>query len=124
MNSLLFKKSQLKKLCSIIGCKPMEVKYITEHIDDYYNEWFEEKINKSTGEFKKYRDGTVKQRAIRPSLKRLKAIQSSIKNKILSVIFLPNNIHGGVKRKNNISNAKPHQGNKFQFTTDLQDFYP
>ncbi len=124
MNSSLYKKSQLKHLCAIIGCQPIEVEYITQNINDYYNEWFEKKINKATGGFKKYNDGTVKQRAIRPSLKKLKVIQSAIKNKILATIPLPDNIHGGVKGRNNVTNAKPHQGNKYQFTTDLQEFYP
>jgi RNA-directed DNA polymerase len=124
MNSSLYKKSQRKHLCAIIGCQPYELEYITSHIDDYYNEWFEKKINKITGDFKKYKDGTVKQRAIRPSLKRLKVIQSAIKNKILAPILLPDNIHGGAKKKSNVTNAKPHQGNKYQFTTDLQEFYP
>ena len=124
MNSSEYKNAQLKHLCSIIGCQPYEVEYITSHIDEYYNEWFEKKTNKTTGEFKRYKDGTIKQRAIRPSLNRLKIIQKAIKNKILAPIPLPENIHGGVKGKNNISNAKPHQGNKYQFTTDLQEFYP
>jgi RNA-directed DNA polymerase len=124
MNSSLYKKTQLKLLCSIIGCKLHEVKYITSHIDDYYNEWFEKKVNKVTGDFKKYKDGTIKERAIRPSLNRLKIIQSAIKNKILAPIPLPDNIHGGVKGRNNVTNAKPHQGKKYKFTTDLQDFYP
>ncbi len=124
MNSSLFKKSQLKKLCAIVGCKPYEIEYITDHIDEYYAEWFEKKTNKLTGELKRYKDGTIKERAIRPSLKQLKVIQSAIKNKILAPIPLPHNIHGGVKGRNNITNAKPHQGNKYQFTTDLQDFYP
>lgn len=124
MNSSQYKKSQLKYLCNIIGCQPYEVEYITEHIDEYYKEWIEKKKNKLTGELKKYKDGTVKERVIRPSLKRLKIIQSAIKSKILSSIKLPDNIHGGVKGRSNITNAKPHQGNKYQFTTDLQDFYP
>lgn len=124
MNSSQYKKSQLKYLCSIIGCQPYEVIYITEHIDDYYTEWFEKKPDKKTGDFKRYKDGTLKLRPIRPSLKRLKVIQKAIKNKILAPIPLPKNIHGGVKRKSNITNAKPHQGNKYKFTTDLLGFYP
>lgn len=124
MNSSQYKNSQLKHLCAIIGCKPYEVEYITTHLDEYYNEWFEKKINKATGDYKKFKDGTIKERAIRPSLNRLKIIQSAIKDKILSTIPLPENIHGGVKKKGNISNSKPHQGKKFKFTTDLQDFYP
>jgi RNA-directed DNA polymerase len=54
----------------------------------------------------------------------LKVIQKKIKSNILSEISLPDNVHGGVRRRSNISNAKPHQGKKFQFTTDLQNFYP
>jgi len=61
---------------------------------------------------------------IRPSLKELKKIQRAIKERILVPIEMPSNIHGGVKKKSNITNAKSHQGKKFQFTTDLQDFYP
>ncbi|MFI5450560.1 reverse transcriptase family protein [Pedobacter sp. UC225_61] len=124
MNSLQFKKNEFKKLCAIIGHKPVEVEKLILDIDNYYHEWIEKKTNKKTGEFKTYRDGTVKQRIIRPSLNDLKAIQKNIKNRILSPIPLPNNVHGGVKKRSNITNAKPHQGNKFQFTTDLQEFYP
>lgn len=124
MNSSQYRKTQLKFLCATIGCKPEELEYILAHIDDFYREWFEKKENKSTGKFKTYKDGTIKQRAIRPSVKRLKILQSAIKNKILAPVLLPANIHGGVKRRSNITNAKPHQGKKFQFTTDLQEFYP
>ncbi len=31
---------------------------------------------------------------------------------------------GCKEERSNVSNAKPHQGNKYQFTTDLQEFYP
>ncbi|MBK6965343.1 MAG: RNA-directed DNA polymerase [Bacteroidales bacterium] len=45
----------------------------------------------------------------------------------LKIVFLlnpPPNVHGGVKGHSNITNARPHKGNKFQFTTDLLNFYP
>lgn len=124
MNSLLFKKNQLKHLCSIIGCRPEEVEYIAANPNEYYTEWFEKKRDKVTGNFKQFKDGSVKKRTIRPSLNRLKVIQSSIKKNILAPIELPDNIHGGVKGRSNITNAKPHQGKKFKFGTDLKDFYP
>jgi RNA-directed DNA polymerase len=124
MNSLQFKKNELKKICSIIGFKPTQVELIVKNIDDYYKEWIEKKIDKKTGEFKKYKDGTVKERIIRPSQKELKIIQTNIKNKFLAPIVLPDCVHGGVKKRSNITNAKPHQGEKYQFTTDLQEFYP
>lgn len=124
MNSLQFKKSQFKLFCSDIGYDPKVVNLIVENIDDYYNEWSEQKPDKKNGGFKKYTDGTPKQRIIRPSLKELKVIQRRIKDRILAPLDLPKHIHGGVKKRSNISNAKPHQGNKYQFTTDLQNFFP
>ena len=124
MNSSPFKKYEIKKLCAIIGFRKAEIDYVIENLDSFYDEWVEKKIDKKTGDFKKYKDGTIKERTIRPSLKELKRIQRRIKDKILAPILLPSNVHGGVKKKSNISNAKPHQGNKYQFTTDLQDFFP
>ena len=124
MNSLQFKKSQFKFFCANIGFRPEKVEYIINNIDSYYNEWFEKKPDKRNNGFKTYKDGTLKIRTIRPSLKELKVIQGIIKDKILAPIKLPSHIHGGVKKRSNISNAKPHQGNKYQFTTDLQAFYP
>jgi len=124
MISSEFEKAEFKKFCYNIGIKKELVSEISSNIDHYYNEWQEIKKDKVTGESKKYKDGTVKKRTIRPSLKELKVIQRAIKERILVPITMPPNIHGGVKKKSNITNAKPHQGKKFQFTTDLQDFYP
>ena len=84
--------------------------------DRYYNEWHETKLVKGTSDIKCYMDGTPKIRTIRSPSPALKSIQSKIKNKILSPIPLPENVHGGVKGKSNITNAKPHKGNKYQFT--------
>lgn len=109
---------------SIIGESKNDLDNIIKNIDSHYNEWIEEKIDKKTGQFKTYLDGTIKKRVIRPSKKRLKGIQSKIKDRILSKIELPDNVHGGVKKKSNITNAKQHQGNKYLFATDLKDFYP
>ncbi|HKC67167.1 MAG TPA: reverse transcriptase family protein [Bacteroidia bacterium] len=124
MNSSRFKRNELKKLCNIIGTKPVEVKSILSNIDGHYREWQEQKIDKKTGDFKRYKDGTIKERSIRPPKYLLKGIQKAIKNKILAPIPLPPSIHGGIKKRSNVTNAKPHQGKKFIFTTDLQEFYP
>lgn len=124
MNSSQFKINEFKKFCSIVCFKPAEIEKIANNLEAFYKEWVEKKIDKKTGLPKKYLDGTEKQRTIRPSLKELKLIQSRIKDKILAPIQLPNTVHGGVKRRSNITNAKPHQGNKYVFTTDLQQFYP
>jgi len=126
MNSLQFNKNESKKLSAIVGVKPDFIGQLTNgnSIDNYYDEWVEKKIDRKTGEYKKYKDGTIKERVIRPSRGEVKVIQTRIKDRILSKIELPSNVHGGVKKRSNISNAKPHQGKKYQFTTDLQNFYP
>ncbi|MBX9806847.1 MAG: reverse transcriptase family protein [Flavobacteriaceae bacterium] len=111
-------------LPSIIGETTEVLDEIISVLDYHYSEKIEEKIDSKTGKPKTYLDGTIKLRVIRPSKKRLKLIQSKIKDRILSKIELPNNVHGGVKKKSNITNAKPHQGNKYVFVTDLKDFYP
>jgi len=109
---------------SIIGKSKKDLDVIITEIDNHYRERFEPKIDKQTGNPKTYKDGTIKQRAIRPSKPLLKAIQRQIKDRILNQIELPENVHGGVKKRSNITNAKPHQGKKYILTTDLQDFYP
>ena len=124
MNSSQFKKNEFKKLCSIIGFKANVVREVISNIDYYYYEKVEIKKDKKSGEAKRYKDGTIKKRILHPSVKELKAIQKSIKKNILAPIPLPSEIHGGVKKRSNITNAKPHKGNKYIFTTDLQDFYP
>ncbi|OOV19673.1 reverse transcriptase family protein [Flavobacterium sp. LM4] len=111
-------------LPSIIGEKSKDLDEIIQSIDDHYRERVEQKIDNKTGKPKTYLDGTVKKRVIRPSKKRLNLIQSKIKDRILSKIELPGNVHGGVKKRSNVTNAKPHQGNKYVFVTDLKDFYP
>ncbi len=109
---------------SIIGKSKKELDDFAKNIDNHYREWYETKINKKTNQPKTYKDGTIKRRAIRPSKTPLKIIQKQIKDRILSLIELPENVHGGVKKRSNITNAKPHQGKKYKLTTDLQDFYP
>ena len=124
MKSSQFKKRQLHYLASLLFCKPEEIEYLCENIKNYYAKWVEVKKDKETGLPKVYPDGTPKQRIIRPSFKRLKQIQKLIKINILGKVELPDNIQGGIKKKSNITNAKKHQGNKYQFATDLQDFFP
>lgn len=124
MNSLQYKTNELKKLCSIVSFCPNDLIAISQNLDKYYREWIEPKIDKKTNLPKRYLDGTEKKRIIRPSINELKVIQTRIKNKIIVPIKLPAEVHGGVKKCSNITNAKPHQGNKYIFTTDLQEFYP
>ncbi len=88
-----------------------------------YNQWSEVKKDKQDKP-KTYLDGTFKKRTFRNPSQILKTVQKRIKTNIIDKVELPKNVHGGVKKRSNITNAKPHQGNKYLFETDLQEFYP
>ncbi|MCW4468503.1 reverse transcriptase family protein [Flavobacterium sp. MFBS3-15] len=123
MNSSDYKASELKRIGAIVKFSRERLSYLIENPDEHYRERTEEKKDKK-GDYKRYLDGTIKTRTISPSKGDLKFVQHKIKNRILSKYVLPKNIHGGVKRRSNITNAKVHQGKKFVFMTDLQNFYP
>lgn len=128
MNSSLSKSSQykayeFKKLCYLLGFNRRQMTMLLSTIDSNYKEWTEDKLD-NKGNPKKYLDGTVKQRTFRNPSTFLKVVQKRIKSNILDKIKLPDCIHGGVKGRSNISNAKQHQGKKYIFETDLQEFYP
>jgi RNA-directed DNA polymerase len=124
MNSSRFEKKQLQYLASLLNCPPNEILQLCEEIESYYYHITEQKFDKTSGKPKTYSDGSPKMRVMKPSLGKLKKIQTAIKNNILSKIKLPNYVQGGVKGKSNITNAHFHKGNKYFFTTDLKDFFP
>lgn len=121
--SQAYKKYEFKKFCHIIGFKQSEIMNLLTSIDKNYKEWSEIKED-NTGNAKTYLDGTIKTRTFRNPSQLLKVVQKRIKNNIIDKIPLPDNVHGGVKKRSNITNAKAHQGNKYLFETDLQEFYP
>ncbi len=71
-------------MCNYEFFKLAQIEELVAKLDTYYKEWVEQKTDKKTGDFKRYKDGTIKQRTIRPSLRELKIIQSNIKNRIFS----------------------------------------
>lgn len=123
MNSSKYRTQQLKYLASILKESPKLLESVSNNIDLYYDEWVTKKKDKS-GNVRTYLDGTPKKRIIRPSLSILKTIQKKINSEILIKHTLPKNVHGGVKRKSNITNSVEHKGKKYLFTTDLKTFFP
>jgi len=115
---------EFKKMCSELGCSLKIIRRLLEDADDNYSKWTEDKTDSLTGLPKRFKDGTTKKRQFSNPFSVLKKVQRKIKCTYLANIPLPKNIHGGVKNKNNITNSKEHQGNKYIFTTDLQDFFP
>jgi RNA-directed DNA polymerase len=112
----------LKHLYYLLGTNKEELDFIISHLDYYYSPYSKPKRNHD-GSIRKNK-GVVLLRDICPSISALKKIQENINKKILNSIFLPEHIQGGVKGKDNISNAHLHKGNKYFLTTDLKDFFP
>ena len=113
----------IKHLSFILKVDPKEIETIIEKIDTFYYERAEEKL-KEDGSSKMDKFGKPKKRILNPSVKRLKVIQKRIHKRILTELKLPDFAYGAVQKKDNVKNAKRHQGKKYVFTTDLTDFFP
>ena len=100
-----------------------EINSILNNVDNFYREKIEIKKDKF-GKPKLDAKGEPKKRIINPSTKRLKIIQTRIHRNILNKIEMPSYAFGAVKGKDNVANAKQHQGKRYKFTTDLKDFFP
>lgn len=112
-----------KHLAFILKVDLKEIQSILKNIDKYYRE----KIIVKTDKFGKPKldsKGNPKQRIINPSINRLKVIQKRIQKNILLKLHMPDYAYGAVKGRDNVINAKKHQGKKYKFTTDLKDFFP
>ncbi|HRI86560.1 MAG TPA: reverse transcriptase family protein [Ignavibacteria bacterium] len=81
-------------------------------------------LKSNSGKVKYNVEGKPIYRILNPSIKRLEKIQERIKTNILDKLLLPDYAFGAVKKKDNVKNAKKHQGKKFKFVTDLKNFFP
>lgn len=104
-----------KHLEYVLSCEYCELEKICSEIDLYY---YESKLLKG------YKNGEPQYRILYPSKGKLKLIQSQIKNNILSKIQFPWYVQGGVKKRDNITNASLHLGKKYKFMTDIKKFFP
>lgn len=104
-----------RHLLAILGLKKDELEKLLLDIPDLYSPYLKRE---------KKKDGTIKERNICPSLGKLKTVQGKIKNWITNEHELPDYIQGGRKKKDSITNAKPHKGKHFHFCLDLKNFFP
>lgn len=116
-------------LCSFLLHKDVErVNYIVNHIELFYSEFLRYKTdklgNKRRNKPKYSQFGEFWSRVINPPKDELKAIQKRINSYLVENIQMPSYAFGGIKRKDNIRNARFHKGQKFVFQTDLKDFFP
>lgn len=99
-----------------------EIDHILNNIDSFYYQ--KETIKKNEKDEPKIKNGVIQKRILNPSIKRLKIIQKRLQSNILQKLEIPEYAFGAIKGKDNISNAKKHQGKKYIFTTDLTNFFP
>ncbi|MEO7922150.1 MAG: reverse transcriptase family protein [Chitinophagaceae bacterium] len=110
-------------LAYIIKVREIEIESIINSIDKHYYEKVELKADKD-GTPKLDKNGIQKKRILHPSINRLKQIQKRILKEILSKLEIPDYAYGAIKKRDNVKNARKHQGKKYIFTTDLKDFFP
>ncbi len=117
-------------LCdTVLHISKERLDYIISNIGSFYFEYPKPKRNKN-GEKRlnkpQYieRFGKYWSRIINPPNNELKGIQKRINRYLTKNVLIPDFAYGGVKRKDNILNAKRHKGQKYVFQTDLTDFYP
>lgn len=113
-----------RQLLYILKVESNRLDYILTHLDEFYYSFEKVKMDKLHGRPKRDANGMPQMRSINSSKGDLKSIQTRIYKFLLSKIELPEFFFGGVKGKNNILNARFHQGNKYIFTTDLKSFFP
>lgn len=116
-------------LCSYVLHKSEKrVLDICEHIGDYYSEFLryktDKKGNKKRNKPKYLRFGEFWSRTINPPKNELKEIQKRINSYLVGNLSIPEYAFGGIKRRDNVKNARYHKGQKFVFQTDLKDFFP
>jgi RNA-directed DNA polymerase len=112
------------KLLRLLNISNSQLQYLTTHIDYYYYCVSHPKLNKKTGQPLIDKNGKPRTRDIYPSVHLLKDSQKRIYNILLKTIALPDYAFGGVRKRDNILNAKMHQGSRHFFVTDLRNFYP
>lgn len=117
-------------LCNIILRIPEEqVRYIVDHIKDFYGEFRRfkrDKQGKKRRNKPKYvvKNGEYWSRVINPPKQDLKVIQKRINAYLVENVPFPEFAFGGIKGRDNIQNARVHKGQKYVFQTDLKDFFP
>ena len=117
-------------LCStVLHISIDRLNYIIANIEKFYIEYQKPKIDKNGAKRlnkPQYQEryGKYWSRTINPPHEELKNIQKCINGYLVNNIPMPDFAYGGVKKKDNILNAKQHKGQKYVFQTDLTDFYP
>lgn len=114
---------RLDTFFKVVNASKEDFEYIRENLSNFYYKKTEPKKDQF-GNPRIGKDGEQELRILYPSKGRLKEIQKIINGRVLSKIDFPSIVHGSVKKRSCITNAKAHQGNKYFFITDLRSFFP
>lgn len=112
----------IKHLAFILKLNAEELLHLSATVDNYYYTKNEPKLDKENNP--KFKKGQQLFRTLNPSINELKIIQSRIQKNIIAKIELPDYAFGAVKGKDNVKNALKHRGKKYNFTTDLSNYFP
>lgn len=112
----------LKHLAYILKVQTEELLHLCDCADNFYYTKSEPKLDKNNNP--KFKRGKQLFRTLNPSFDKLKLVQSKIQKDIISKIELPDYAYGAVKGRDNVKNALKHRGKKYNFTTDLSNYFP
>lgn len=112
----------IKHLAFILKLNAEELLHLSTVVDNFYYTKSEPKLDKNNNP--KFKNGKQIFRILNPSINDLKIVQSKIQKNIISKIELPEYAFGAVKGKDNVKNALKHRGKKYNFTTDLSNYFP
>ena len=104
-----------KYLLYILGVNKGQLDYLLAHIEDYYYSFERVKFNKFTDKPKKNSNGEIATRQINLSRGKLKEVQTRLYDFMSKQVEIPQYVYGGIRGKNNVRNARLHQGNKYIF---------
>jgi RNA-directed DNA polymerase len=114
---------KIDTLCDILHITQGKLNTILANIDGYYHEFKRPKYtNQNTPRVDK--NGNPEYRILCNVSEPLKKLQTQINNYLVKNVQVANYDFGGIKKHDNILNAKMHQGNKYAFQTDMKNFYP
>ncbi|NGP75628.1 RNA-directed DNA polymerase [Balneolaceae bacterium YR4-1] len=108
---------------NIIETDRQEYQKIKNNISDFYYRKEVKKLDQF-GNVKTDQNGEPEIRVLIPPKGKLKGIQKLINSRIFSQIDFPPQLHGSIREKSCITNAREHQGNKYFFLTDLRNYFP
>lgn len=95
----------IRQLCRLLRCRRLDFRYLCAHSHSYYHEFHH------------------KGRPIAEPLGKLRVLQKRLK-KLLAQIELPEYMHGGVKGRSPVTNARLHVGKAAVLNFDIRQFFP